>query len=102
MGGLEEHWFKVGVLVALLLFAASPAYYFIVYIPHRDAEQHQAAAAEQQAEAAQTALEKQNLDQQKAAQSDLFQTCLDTAHQHYLDSWSSDCTLEGKPKTCTS
>jgi hypothetical protein len=62
---VKEHWFKVGILTVLLIFAASPAYYFVYYIPHRDAVEQAAAAAEgakQQAEQ-----EKEQLAMQQAA-----------------------------------
>ena len=84
MEWLKEHWFKIGILVALLLIAAAPAYYFIIYLPKKDA-------------ALQANIDRKQLDSvsQKEEQARLLQVCLDAADANYNSLFTEDCKLEG-------
>ena len=70
----------------LLLAVASPAYYFIVYVPNRDAVQQQ------------------NLATQKLNQTALLQACMADADTNYSSTWAANCKTAGvsnKGPNCT-
>jgi hypothetical protein len=73
----RENWFKLGILAALLLVAASPAYYFFRYLPETNAQ-----------------TQADNAFVQAYRESEL-QTCLDKADSNYSQIFDADCKLEG-------
>jgi hypothetical protein len=79
MRGLKENWFKVGVLIALLLAAGSIAYYLLVAIPQ---QQQQIAA-------------------QKATQAIFLQDCLAGAKTDAEQQEFIYCETSGTENTAT-
>ncbi len=85
MNWVKENWFKLGILIAILILSASPAYYFGIYLPQKDATAQSAATFQ--------ALEAQYQKDEVAGK---LQDCLDAADSNYNDLFTEDCKLEGK------
>lgn len=79
---LKENWFKLGVLVALIIFALGPAYYFGSYLPNSDA------------------IENRAITEQKMEQAENLSQCLSLANQTAQALWNLYCTMEGKENGC--
>jgi predicted negative regulator of RcsB-dependent stress response len=77
---IKENWFKIGILILLVVAAGSASYYYLGFKPQQDeAVLQQQAATQNQAEAQATAQEQQ------------LQNCIDVAQQNFSDTYASVC-----------
>ncbi len=86
---LKENWFKVGLLVVLLILGLSFAYYYIVFLPKK--EQNRLAQEIQK----QTLQESKEIKEREKTQS-LLDECLADAETSYSDQWYGECKSQGK------
>lgn len=98
MEWLKVHWFKVGILVILLLIVGLLAYYFMGFVPANEAAQQQAVLQAQQAQQ-QAATDQANLVAgEKAA-------CVTEAQQNAISLYENSPTCSGDygtpAKDCT-
>ena len=85
MKWLEEHWFKVGILSILLLVVILSAYYFMIFVPQREAAREAAAKFQSNFEKFQK------------------ESCVTQAEQIAINEYESSplCTGSYAPSTCT-
>jgi hypothetical protein len=89
---------KVSIIAGVLFASGSVGYYFLAYLPQRDARldaEKQRANAElfqekQRADAAKVLKELQQSENQSAAQS-RYKTCVAVAEKNYFATWASNC-----------
>ncbi len=91
---LKDNWFKLGILVVLIIIALSTAYYFVIFIPNNE----NAKIEQKNREAEQKILleEKQQADIKNS-----LAECLDSAETNYVNDWNNACETVGKEKDCT-
>ncbi len=94
---------KVAVIISLAVAASAVSYYYVFYLPHRDAmldaerlsdemRQREAEAEQRRhADAAQRAL----ADQKRQAEA-RYQTCLRLAEANYHANWDSNCVAKAE------
>jgi hypothetical protein len=93
---------KLSVVAALLLGSSGVAYYYAIYLPHRDAEIENARALEQaRAEADKSAMQERVAVEQsqlaarraeaKAGAESRYQACIDNAGAVHSASWAAEC-----------
>ncbi len=82
---------KLSIIAGVLFASASVGYYFLVYLPQRDAQfDAQRAQEKEQADAAREA--QQERQAEEAADAQLrYQTCLTHATENYNAVWASNC-----------
>jgi hypothetical protein len=94
--------FKLGIIASLLIAATGVAYYYVLYLPGRDARFEQQRASQQllaygQVRAAQeyAAAERQQADRrqavEKAQAGTRYQTCLEAARVRHGAAWATAC-----------
>lgn len=94
--------FKLGIVASLLIAASGVAYYYVLYLPGRDARLEQEHASEQlmaygqmRAQEVRSAVERQQADQHQAVEraqaSVRFQTCLEAARARHDAAWATAC-----------
>ena len=110
MAGKLDTFLKLSIIVSVLMASASVGYYYLVYLPRRDAQldfQHQLerkgdeAEKRQErarAEAERSALREQVLKElearqaaEKAAAQERYQDCLRLARSDYEATWAASC-----------
>ena len=79
---LKENWFRLGVLVALIIFALGPAYYFGNYLPNSDA------------------IENRAITEQKMEQAENLSQCLSLENRTAQILRNLYCLMEGKGDGC--
>lgn len=84
-GFLKNNLLVVAISASLLIVSSSLGYYYVFYIPKKDAQK----------------IEQQNLEnQQQKEEGDSRQRslslCLSQADQNYHDNWNSECKSQGK------
>lgn len=103
---IKEHWFKVGILFLALIASSSVFYYYLVFKPQQDK------AVLQQQILAQNEAQAQQITQQQQVQSEAtsqaqaattkeqqLKTCVDAAHQGYVNQGQSFCENLGYTQT---
>jgi len=103
MAGPVDAFLKVSIAAAAALFAsASIGYYYVLYLPHRDAQldrdrRMEAAHADlaKQADFARQAAEKRESEERQAEQRQAVQTryriCISDVSRNYSESWADEC-----------
>ena len=103
---IKEHWFKVGILFLALVASFSIFYYYLDFRPQQDR------AVLQQQILVQNEAQAQQITQQQQAQSEAtsqaqeatakeqqLETCVDAAHQDYVNQAQTLCTNLGYTQT---
>lgn len=85
---------KLAIAAAILTVALSVGYYFVVYIPKRDADNQARAAAAQSAQAAQQAQRDAQARQTQTARRDAYNSCIADASAVYAANWESSCRTQ--------
>ncbi len=94
--------FKLSLIVSLLLASSGVAFYYAVYLPHRDAQLDEERRLEKaQADARKRAAQERSLAEQrkleqrqaeaKAGAEARYQTCLKRASATHATSWAAEC-----------
>ncbi len=102
MAGPVDAFLKISIATAVLFASASVGYYYVLYLPQRDAQVDQdrrieAARADlaKQAELARQAAEKQEAEERQADQRQAVQaryrTCMSNASKNYEFAWADEC-----------
>ena len=90
MKSLAQHWFKAGILLVLIAAVTLVAYYFMDFLPSK--------------EAGERAIQELQAADEKSQQAELLQTCLSGAADDYSNNWASNCMTSGtsnKGPDCT-
>lgn len=103
---IKEHWFKVGILFLALIASSSIFYYYLVFKPQQDrALLQQQILAQNQAQAQQIIQQQQaqseatSQAQTAAAKKQQIKTCVDAAHQDYVNQGQLFCENLGYTQT---
>lgn len=102
MSGKIDAFLKISIAASVILAASSVGYYYVVYLPKRDAQldadknlDRARAEYARLAEQARVAAEKQSAEQKQAADrvavQNRYQICVRTAENIYTTSWASQC-----------
>ena len=90
---------KLAIAAAILTIALSVGYYFVVYIPRRDADNQARAAAAQSAQAAQQAQQAAQAQQNQTARRDAYNSCVADASAAYSANWDSSCRTQSDERS---
>jgi hypothetical protein len=94
--------FKLGIVVSLLIASSGVAYYYVLYLPGRDARIEQAGASgrllaygQMRAKQERFVVERRQADQHQAVEraqaSVRYETCLDSARVRHDAAWAATC-----------
>jgi hypothetical protein len=91
VAGKIDAFLKLSIVAGVLLASSSIAYYYVVYLPDRDARiDANNAAAEQRRAEEKAAAEQRHLEEQLDAQV-RYKECLNNAQEVYSATWAASC-----------
>jgi hypothetical protein len=93
VAGKIDAFLKLSVVAAVLLASSSVAYYYVVYLPERDARIDADKAATEQRRAAGKAATEQNRSEEQLSAKLRYDRCLREAQDIYNSDWASNCGL---------
>jgi hypothetical protein len=107
LAGKIDALLKLSIVASVLLASSSVGYYYLVYLPQRDAQldlerefERARADAEKRAERERTLSEQREIERrqsaEKAAAQTRYQTCLRRASNSYSESWATACKRIGE------
>ena len=89
---------KISIAVAILIAGLSVGYYFIVYLPGKDARAQAAAQAAATNAAAANAAQASTAKQVEAKRAANYAACLQTAQDNYSMDWDRNCTTQSQDR----
>jgi hypothetical protein len=82
---------KLSVVAAVLLGSSSVAYYYVIYLPERDARIDAAKAAAEQRRAEEKAAAEQRRSEDQLNAQAAYESCIRNAQEVYSSTWAPSC-----------
>jgi len=93
---LKQNWFKISIVIVMLLIAVSIFYYFVIFIPKKEQMRLEAEAAKIESEKQTQLAEEQKKQEEKQKAQDDLNSCIASAGSNYNSRWNNECDFLGK------